>query len=334
MKQAPLELRGINENGRLLWSAIFGGVFSSMGLGILLSLFGLACGFSLFKANVDNMGTMAGVGLAWLIVSGMMAMFVCGWIAAYFARTSCFMKGALHGLVAWSLATVLGVLTIGMGAGSLVVGAGQLIGEGITLAGEGAAGLASPVADQLNQGESKQFKSIGEQISQLIGSDSNSNSNSNSSANSQSPSRTQIQQPDQTRSRLSGDDLVQQVINSKSEMSSDMLDAVQDYLSNDSEDKVDQLRQATVDLLVKNTSLDKNQASEIVDTWHERYQTMKEKIKKAAQAAAEKTGEVLAQIAIAAFFTLLLGVIATISGAVLAIVVKRREQSLDNQPQS
>ena len=86
------------------------------------------------------------------------------------------------------------------------------------------------------------------------------------------------------------------------------------------------LKQKAVDLLVKNTKLNPEQAAQVVDTWQERFEKMSEKIKETTQKAIEKTNDALATISLWACLTLLLGLLATLGGSVLATLAQRKRQ--------
>lgn len=299
-------------NKTLLWSAVFGGVLSSVGVGILLSLLGF--GLALFKADTDTLAMLGTGTVVWIVVSGLIAMFTCGWVASYCAKTCCLLRGSLHGLLAWALATVLGLAVINSGVGMLVSGAGQLIGKTLSVAGNSLSVEAQKAlagVGLVSEGQTKQLKDMMKQVGQLL-----------------------KQEAQQKSGIASSDDVVDAVLNPNSEVSANIKTALQDYLSNTDQGRTDALRQAVVEQLVKHTRLNKEQAVQVVNQWQQRYQKATETLQRKAKEAQAKAKEMaeaastqLSKAAFAAFFTLLLGALVAVAGAAVAVRGRRYQKT-------
>jgi len=296
----------------LSWAAIFGGIFSSLGVGILLSLLGLGLGMALFQADTDTIANLGVGSIVWFIIGGTIAMFVCGWVAGQFANTHCLVRGGMHGFVAWGLSTVLGVILVSNGAGALVSGAGQLIGKTIEVAGQSMAAVAPDAADIskfVGNSQSKTLQTISKQVNGLL-----------------KQGQQQVQKGDAQANQA-----LQAVLNPSSETRQDLMKAVSAYLNNDDQANTAQLRQTVIDQLVKNTDMTQDQALQVVNKWQSTYQEVTEQAqqkvqqaKQKAQDLAEKASSVLSGVAFSAFLTLLIGAIAAIVGGAMATAVRRK----------
>jgi hypothetical protein len=94
----------------LRWSAVFAGTACSVGFWMLLQLLGL--GIGLAAVNIDDAGSLRGVGIGttvWSLVSPLIAMFFGGMIAGKFAQTPERKLAGAHGLVMWAITSVVGL---------------------------------------------------------------------------------------------------------------------------------------------------------------------------------------------------------------------------------
>ncbi|MDQ3090585.1 MAG: hypothetical protein M3R46_02780 [Actinomycetota bacterium] len=119
----------------LRWSAIFGGAVSALGIWALLYAFGLALGLSTVNPNdpgsIKSSGIFTGV---WSLVTPLIALFVGGMVASRGTGLTDRAGGALHGLVVWGVAVLLGAYLV-MNLISSIVG-------GVASAGKAAAQTA------------------------------------------------------------------------------------------------------------------------------------------------------------------------------------------------
>ena len=89
--------------------------------------------------------------LVWWLVTGLISLFIGGWVSgklsgATTATDASMAIGGLHGLVMWSLATVLTFILLMTSAGMLVGGLVRILFEGVSLVGKGAAAIATGTA--------------------------------------------------------------------------------------------------------------------------------------------------------------------------------------------
>lgn len=87
------------------WGAVFAGVVVGVSVQLVLSLLGLASGLS--TSDIQN-GEASSIGpLAWAGISMLISAFVGGYVAARMTGLKRKADGVLHGVVAWSVTTLL-----------------------------------------------------------------------------------------------------------------------------------------------------------------------------------------------------------------------------------
>jgi hypothetical protein len=138
---------------RISWSAVFAGVALAMVVSLILNLLGTAIG----AATVDPMqegNPLDGLGKGtaiWLVVSGVVSLFVGGWIAGRLAQR----EGALHGLLVWATTSLLTLYLVSSAVTGIVSSGMNLAGNGLSAVGSGVAQLApnlgQTVQEQLRQ---------------------------------------------------------------------------------------------------------------------------------------------------------------------------------------
>jgi hypothetical protein len=123
---------------RLSWSAILAGVAVAFGVTILLSLLGAGIGASSVNPLQES-NPFEGLGLGaliWMIISGFIAFFAAGWLAAYSSWSPTRTEALAHGFVMWAVTAVLGMWMLTGAAGTLLSGGAGLISSGTHVAAE------------------------------------------------------------------------------------------------------------------------------------------------------------------------------------------------------
>jgi hypothetical protein len=119
----------------LVWSAIVGGAVAALGIQIILTLLGVGLGAAMTNPASDASGADAeGAGMgavAWLIASGVISFGIGGFVAGCMSGVIRTGGGAMHGVLAWALAAVLGATVTAMAGsaalGGLATGAGAAV---------------------------------------------------------------------------------------------------------------------------------------------------------------------------------------------------------------
>lgn len=105
---------------RLSWGAIFAGFVVATVTQIVLSILGLAIGFSTWDPRTEGLGGY-GIGTAiWVIATAIVSLFLGGLVLGRLAGILKRGDGVLHGIVLWGLSALLAVWMVANGVGSLV----------------------------------------------------------------------------------------------------------------------------------------------------------------------------------------------------------------------
>lgn len=149
---------------RLSWGAIIAGMFVATALHMVLALLGTAIGFAAWDPGdrVDTLG--AGLGI-WVVVSGIVALFVGGLTTGRLAGILTRGDGALHGVVLWSLSSLLVAWLVLSGLGTLVGGAFGILGRAASAA---AGGVASGVGQLAGQATDLDFGMLQREIERTL----------------------------------------------------------------------------------------------------------------------------------------------------------------------
>ncbi|SUD70173.1 membrane protein [Pseudomonas putida] len=138
---------------RVSWSAVFAGGAIALASYLVLSVLGTAIGAGAMNPMADGnplqgFGTGAGV---WLFISTLLSVAAGAWVAGRTAPT----RGGLHGLLSWTVTTLLATWLLASLAGTVIGTAGNIAGKGLSLAADGVAAAAPSVSqgikEQLNK---------------------------------------------------------------------------------------------------------------------------------------------------------------------------------------
>lgn len=134
---------------RVSWSSVFAGGAIALVTYLLLSVLGTAIGAGavdpLEAGNpLRGFGTGAGI---WLFASTLLAVAAGAWVAGRTAPT----RGGLHGLLSWTITTLLTTWLLASLATGVVGTAGNIAGKGLSLAADGVAAAAPGVGQSIKQ---------------------------------------------------------------------------------------------------------------------------------------------------------------------------------------
>ena len=112
------------------WGAIIAGALTAMSLMAIFAVLGTAIGLSVISATNDTPeeGLSIGAAIYWLI-TGLIALFLGGWLASYLRRTVDTGVGALHGFLAWCTVTVVSSVLLAMAGGTAIGGSLAAVGD-------------------------------------------------------------------------------------------------------------------------------------------------------------------------------------------------------------
>jgi hypothetical protein len=123
----------------LRWGAILAGVAAGLSTQLLLAMLGLASGLSL--ANVSDGVTPGSGTLLWSILSLLVAALVGSYVAGRVSGLSRKADGMLHGVVTWSVSTLLFIMMATSVGGTLLSGIFYDIGQGSAASNQAASSM-------------------------------------------------------------------------------------------------------------------------------------------------------------------------------------------------
>jgi hypothetical protein len=138
---------------RVAWGAIFAGVVVALVVQILLTMLGAGLGIAtLDPGTADNpaASTFSITAGIWFVVSGIIAAFVGGYLAARMSGHTVPTTGALHGLTTWAFSTLIVLYLLSTAVGSLVGGAFSGVASLVSGAGQTVAQVAGPMVAKAN----------------------------------------------------------------------------------------------------------------------------------------------------------------------------------------
>lgn len=138
---------------RISWAAVFAGVLIAVVIQITLSLLGIGIGLSTVDPKteenpVQGLGVGAGI---WYVVSSLIALFTGGWVAGRLSRTNQEFDGAIHGLLTWSIVSLLTLYFVTTAIGGVLGGIGKLVGSTLNVVGNVAEKGVEAAAPEIRQ---------------------------------------------------------------------------------------------------------------------------------------------------------------------------------------
>ncbi len=138
---------------KVSWGAIFAGVVVALITQVLLTMLGAGIGVAtLDPGTSDNpaASTFSIVAGLWYVLSGILAAYVGGYIAARMSGKTIATAGALHGLTTWAFTTLLVLYLLTSTVGSLVGGVFSGLTTAVGGVGQTVAQTAAPIIASSN----------------------------------------------------------------------------------------------------------------------------------------------------------------------------------------
>ncbi|WP_266204331.1 hypothetical protein [Pontibacter kalidii] len=302
---------------RISWGAVFAGLAVALVVHLTLSLLGLSIGMGSIDP-VEEQNPMSGLGtgtLIWWVVSMLLALFAGGWVAGRLAGMPTAFDSILHGILTWSLFTLVSFYLLTTAVGSVISGVGSVVGKTLSLAGQGVAAVAPRAADAIGtelEQRGIDFQTAKQEARQIL----------------QQTGKPELQPENiEQEAKQAGSTVQSQVGEAAADPQSagSTFDEVMDRLYGQGAEIASAAdREAAVNVIMERTGKSRAEANEIVDSWAKTYEQVKSQYKETraqvGQRAQQIGGDVASAIskaAIYAFFGLLLGaIVAAIGGKV------------------
>jgi hypothetical protein len=132
---------------RLRWGAIFAGALIMLVIMMLLSLLGIGIGFGSLDIMEEpdpakGLGTGA---LIYWVISNIIAVFAGGFVAGKLMSTNFKGSGYYHGILAWSVYTLISFFVLTTAVGAIFSGVGKVVTKSVSGIGSGIGSLISGV---------------------------------------------------------------------------------------------------------------------------------------------------------------------------------------------
>jgi hypothetical protein len=125
---------------RVSWGALFAGFFFGFGIWMLLLALGAGIGLAAFDPRDVQQWQGLGIGVGiWGVISGIVAMFLAGWLAARLSISGSKVGGMLHGAALWGFMLVAGLWIATMTVARTASTAASAAGGAAEAAGQAAA---------------------------------------------------------------------------------------------------------------------------------------------------------------------------------------------------
>ncbi|HTB63836.1 MAG TPA: hypothetical protein VK737_09625 [Opitutales bacterium] len=148
---------------RLSWSAILAGCVVALSIHLLLTIFCIGVGIRFVNPYTDEnplLGFTTAAGVAWT-VSALISLWIGGWVAGRTSGRGYGNVGGLHGIVVWSVATVLSFTVLSGAVGLLAGGAVVAVGKVGAAAAKGAGNALPSLINEMDDNNSKATSATG-----------------------------------------------------------------------------------------------------------------------------------------------------------------------------
>jgi hypothetical protein len=278
---------------RISWAAVFAGVILALVIQILLSMLGTGIGMSTInpmKGETPSAEALSASAAVWWVLSGLIALFTAGWVAARFAGIPRQVDGMIHGLLTWGLSTLLLLFFIGTALGALIGGTLNLVGSGVSAIAPNVAN----VAGQMLSESDISWTNIEREAKQLLRQTGKPELQPEALGQQAQSAAQAARRSDQDFSSLL-ERLIRQGKTTASEVD----------------------RNAAINILVARTDMSRAEAARTIDNWIRTYQQAKVKTEQQARVAADKTAEIISKSSMWGFLALLIGAAAAAIGGIL-----------------
>mgnify|MGYP000988866780 CR=1 FL=1 len=308
---------------RVSWSSVFAGVLIALVMMIGLNLLGLGIGLSTIDPTTEEKPA-AGLGIGsgiWYFISTLASLFTGGWIAGRLSPVRRSFNGIIHGLLTWSVITMITFYLLTSTIGNILGGAGRLVGGTLrtvgNVAGKGIEAAAPMVGDKLKE-EGINLNSLKADAEKLL----------------RQTGKPELQPENLSKDANQAKNMAENTagrVGNNPQQSDEQLESLWEKLRKQGDGVVSEVdKEAMVNVIMARTGKSRAEATVVADNWIATYketaakwqQTKKEAEVKAREVA-EKAAHTASKAAIIGFFALLFGAAAAAFGARMGSDPKR-----------
>lgn len=260
---------------RVSWGAIFAGIIVTIVIQLMLTLLGTAIGASTINPQQEQNPAqgLALVSAIWLLVTGLVSIWVGACVAGRLSGGPRRADGMLHGIVTWSASTLVMLLMVASAMGALLGGTGALLGSLVSSSqGAGSQNATASAEEALRQ----TFPKAGNLLPPT--------------------GRNEAQQTPGTLTGLAQKD-------------PELMAALTRMAAQGGAEKAPQARDQVLSLLTSKHGMDQQQAAQMIDQWNQQYQQVQSQASQKAKQVGQAAAHGISQGALWAFIALLLGLL-------------------------
>ncbi len=155
----------------ITWKPIFVGTLIALSLEVLLNFLGIGLGLASLDMSASSL-FKTGVGsIIWLSLTGIFAMAVAGFITGKVSFINCARTRALHGVLVWSLALLITVMSTMTVSGAIIGGPSNVVKSSIATVGQ----KTIPATSQFTNADTPQSAASDETINNQTTNEATSN---------------------------------------------------------------------------------------------------------------------------------------------------------------
>jgi hypothetical protein len=258
------------------WGAVFAGMFVTIVLQIMLTLLGTAIGMAIVNPlSQQSPSQELAIGSSvWLLVSGLISVWVGSCIAGRLSGGPLRSDGMIHGVISWSVSTVVMLALLATTTGALIGGLGSLLSGAIrsNTSTEGNESSVAAIQDQI--------KSIFPQTGSLL----------------PPTGRTEAAQPPGELTALAQQD-------------SQLAAALARLESNSGASRSPQDRDQVINILTSKHDLSQDEAQILLNQWDQQFQQLRTQGEQKVRQIGQKAAHGIGQGALWGFIALFLGLL-------------------------
>ena len=283
---------------RVSWGAVFAGLFVTIVVQLMLTLLGVSLGAATIeplRQQSPDKGLALGSGI-WLLVTGLISIWVGAFVAGRMAGGPLRTDGMLHGIVTWSVSTCATMFLLATAVGALLGGTGALLSGALAVGGSTTGSDQGGQMASLKNDVKNLFPQAGSLLPPTGRTESPQTSGQQTSGTSdQQASSSQTQSPGQLTELARND--------------AELAAAVAAMEKNSGASKSPGDREQVLNILAAKHQMNESQAAALVDQWDEQFQQLKGRVEQKAREVGDTAARGVSQGALWASIALLLGLL-------------------------
>ncbi len=285
------------------WNSILAGVLAAFIIGLIFNLLGAGIGLIIFSPIANSLPSI-GIGtFIWITLTGIVSLYIGGWIATYFSKLMTQISGIIHGLLVSGISILISLVIMTTTVSFVVSGSLNALGN-----------IISVSKSMVSEGNSVFQKGV-QEISRL------SPELTDQVKKSMPDLQTVIDKIKKEATDLlpkESDFSAENNEVSPEKIKSQLAKLIQSYFSSNDEER-DQTQQELIDTLAQATHKTPEQIREKIAEWQNTYENAKEKATTVTIKTSKKITRTIGNIALMNFFILVTGMVAAIMGAMNGI---------------